>query len=361
MASWWDDLWNPNKNTVGTVLGGISRVGQDLFNKTPGSFFREFENWANDRHRDLAAPRHRANLDRIVSSTKSLADQLTQRYGGRVNAPVQDPTSGPRDLMSALSEAFGLVGGGNTGISYDPLRNDARARASEYDARMKAMYDQLMGSIRGDAAGIQQNFQGAIDSSAERSQQTQGDIQGASDAANQRNLQQLESLGLGEAAGNIVAEGRDLNTATSRNIADAAARGQIQGDRLETNQQASLAHNTNLAGAAGLEGNLQRARIGNELSSLLAQYDMEEQAANRQAQQNSFGQAMSLAQALVGDDWQRQGYQDDLDRFIWEQSNQPVGGPDAMTLQYISSLIGEGNEIDPELMAKLYSAFRPRS
>lgn len=263
--------------------------------------------------------------------------------------------------MSALSEAFGLVGGGNTGISYDPLRNDARARASEYDARMKAMYDQLMGSIRGDAAGIQQNFQGAIDSSAERSQQTQGDIQGASDAANQRNLQQLESLGLGEAAGNIVAEGRDLNTATSRNIADAAARGQIQGDRLETNQQASLAHNTNLAGAAGLEGNLQRARIGNELSSLLAQYDMEEQAANRQAQQNSFGQAMSLAQALVGDDWQRQGYQDDLDRFIWEQSNQPVGGPDAMTLQYISSLIGEGNEIDPELMAKLYSAFRPRS
>lgn len=237
--------------------------------------------------------------------------------------PKQQPQTedtGLPSFLANLMEALGMVDGGSS-VDYDPLRNDARSRGAEYDARLAAMYNQLQGEMRNDGAGIQQNYQGAIDQNAMRTAEAQQSLQGASDAASDRNLQQLQALGIGEAAGNIVEEGRDLNSDTARAVQDAVARGQISGENLSQNQQSAGAHNTNLVGAAGLEGNLQRARVQSELGSLLSQYDMQEQEANQQAQQQSLSQAMSLAGALTDDQWKRQGYQDDLSQYLAEQQS----------------------------------------
>lgn len=245
-----------------------------------------------------------------------------------------DSTNLP-SFLSSLMEALGYVDSSYEAptISYDPLRNEARGRAGEYDARLNAMYNQLSNSIRDDGEGIQENYQGAIDSNAQRALDTQANIQSASDVADSRNAEVLAALGLGEAQGNIIDEGRDLNTQTAANVADAAARGQISGDALTQNQQSAGAHNANLVGAAGLEGNLQRSRVQSELAQLLAQYDMEEQQANQQAQMqaqqqrsNGLAQAIGLAGNLYSSDWDSQRYQDELAQAIYEQQagqNQP--------------------------------------
>lgn len=232
--------------------------------------------------------------------------------------PQLPETQLPMDLQSALAMAQEILGGPNT-VSYDPLRQSARSQAADYDARVEAMYNQLANSIRADAPTIRANYQQSIDASEGRAADTQQAIQSSSDAAAAKNLETLQALGLGEAAGNIVAQGQDLNTATSRAVADSAARQQIVGDQLGQRQQTSLDYNTNIAGVAGLEGAEQRNRIQHELARLLAQYDVAEQQANQNARQSFLSQQLGLAQALTGDAWQRQGYQDDLMRWLYEQ------------------------------------------
>lgn len=270
---------------------------------------------------------------------------LAQRPA-KMARPVFEKTTPPEantglpSFLSNLLESLGMVGtvDAGDGPNFDPLRQDARNRGSEYDAKLAAMYNQLQGAMRQDGAGLQQSYQGAIDQNAQRTDQTEASIQGASDAAAARNLQQLQALGIGEAAGNIVAEGRDLNSDTARAVQDASARGQISGNNLSQNQQSAAQHNTNLVGAAGLEGNLQRARVQSELSSLLAQYDMQEEQGReearqraQQAQQSALSQAMGLAGAITDDQWQARSYEDELARLKYEQEQAGIPQPNKIS------------------------------
>lgn len=254
-----------------------------------------------------------------------LAPNPGRMMGGKVfekTQPQMDETALP-SFLANLMESLGMVGGSD--VNYDPLRQDAQSRGAEYDARLSAMYNQLQNSMRQDGTAIQGNYQEAVDQNAQRTTEAAQSVQGASDAAAERNLQQLQALGIGEAAGNIVAQGQDLNSDTARAVQDTQARGQLSGNNLVENQQSAGAHNANLVGAAGLEGNLQRARVQSELSSLLAQYDMEEQQARQQAQQSSLSQAMGLAGALTDNQWQTQTYQDDLARAQYEAQQDQLG------------------------------------
>lgn len=258
-------------------------------------------------------------------------------------------------FMSFLQDAMGQSGVDS--VSFDPQRNNARQRGTEYDARLAAMYEQLQNSMRNDGAATQQNYQGAIDDTAQRAAAVQQQIQAASNAADDRNAQVLANLGIEEAQGNIVQGGRDLNTQTADAVADAAARGQISGDALQQNQQSAGAQNAGLVGAAGLEGNLQRARVQSELASLLAQYDMQEQEANRQAQQQSFTQAMGLANAQYEDAWRQRGYEDDMSKWLFEQqqaATQPSRpDPMQMSMNFIGQLQQQYPDLDMEQLVKL--------
>lgn len=274
----------------------------------------------------------------------------------------QQETSLP-DLQSFLAQAMELLGGGEElgRISYDPARADARSRGAEYDAHLNAMYNQLQKSMRQDGTELQGAYQTGIDDTAARAAQSQQSIQGAGDAANERNMQQLQALGIGEAAGNIVGEGRDLNTQLAAAVQDAAARGQISGDALQANQASAQQANTSLVGAAGLEGNLQRARVQSELGSLLSQYDMEEQKANQQIdaqnaqmRQSRQGAGLNLAQALYGSAWDQQKYRDDLSREQYEmmsQMNQP--NKLSQSMNFLQQLMGSPQFADQDLEAIL--------
>jgi hypothetical protein len=229
---------------------------------------------------------------------------------------------------SALIGAGGGGGGGLPSVNYDPQRNELRSRASEYDARLEAMYRQLRDSIDADAPVIQKAYQGAIDTTRQNNTDAQAQTQAASDNANALNAQVLANLGIQQAQGNIVQNGTDLNTQTAQRMADQATKAQAANDLLASNQATALQHNTNIGNAAGLEGNLQRAQNSARLQALLAEIDMKEQqdnqavaAQNVSVRGNDLSNQISLAQWLMGQATDERRYQDSLQQSAAEMAS----------------------------------------
>lgn len=340
----------------------------------PG-LFNQLNNWRLDTNRNIGnflgsigewatgSPRTPGGGvgDSMWGSAASGPTKFSGTSGGSFG-PAPDPTpvmpqqfDMPQSFMAYLTDA--LENSPVARVSFDPQREDARRRGSEYDARLAAMYNQLQGSMRNDNTALQGSYQGAIDDAAARNAAVQQQIQASSNVADDRNAQVLKNLGIEQAQGNIVNEGRDLNTQTAKSVADAAARGQITGDALGRNQQSAAQAGNSLVGAAGLEGNLQRARVQDQLSQLLAQYDMQEQEANRQAQQQSFAQAMGLANANYEDAWKRLGYQDDKTKYLMQQSAQRTD-PMQYSMNFVGKLMDNPafQDYDPDQLIKLLSA-----
>lgn len=279
--------------------------------------------------------------------------------------PVEDTQ---KTFADYLNEAMSLLGGegqgGGAGVSYDPQRQTLRSNASEADARLEAMYRQLRGSIDADAPVLQQAYGEAIDSTADVAQRAQDQIQGASDAASARNSQVLANLGIEQAQGNIIQEGRDLETQTAGAIADSAGLGQAAGNRLVSNQATALQHNTNIGNAAGLEGNLQRAANQAKLQSLLAEIDMREQQDNAALAAQSGGgnrlsQAFDFASEMAGFDRYNQEREDELQMSAQElaaKQKAPLPNFDQM----IQALAARGIAIpeDPADLARLLDSSR---
>lgn len=234
-------------------------------------------------------------------------------------------------FIDALLMAQGMIPGASVigRVNYDPQRNAARDNASEADMRIGAMYKQLADSIAADQPGIQAAYQQAIDETNSGSQAAQQSVQAATDAASARNQSVLANLGIGDANQQIIAQGRDANSAAANTMADMAASQQADANALTQNQATAVQQNRSIGSAAGLEGNLQRAQNQAKLQALLAQIDMAEQdknasidAQNAQAGQGGFSQALNLAQSLYGADQQRIGRQDDLARYMQSRQDQ---------------------------------------
>lgn len=270
-------------------------------------------------------------------------------------AKAQPAPEAPKSLSDYLQQAIALLGGSaGGGVNYDPQRATARQNASEADARLEAMYRQLRGSIDADAPVLQKAYQTAIDSTAQNAATAQAQTQAASDNAQARNDQVLANLGIQQAAGNQIQEGRDLGTQTAGNIAAQASKGQAAGDRLVSNQATALQHNTNIGNAAGLEGNLQRAANQAKLNALLAEIDQKEQQDNAAAASSGFSKQLSLANSLLDFDRYNQEQQNSLqqsaaklanDRYVADLQAQSGQLPDLGT--YLQSL-----GLDPDFIKK---------
>jgi hypothetical protein len=235
--------------------------------------------------------------------------------GGGDDLPVEDERSFKSygdfiTMAQELMEQFGLGGGG---VNYDPQRQAARSQWADADARTAAMYRQLQGSIEGDAAGINQNYQGAITANDQRTQDTQEDINGAYSTANDESARMAKALGIEEAVANTINAGNFGGLDQADAVADTAQRGQIAATQYGENQQNALDANRTTAQSAGLAGANTRAVRQNELSRILAQLDAEEQQANAQSRQNNSSQILGLAGDLFGNSTETQQYADKMD------------------------------------------------
>lgn len=258
-------------------------------------------------------------------------------------AKAQPAPEAHKSLSDYFQQAIALLGGSaGGGVNYDPQRATARQNASEADARLEAMYRQLRGSIDADAPVLQKAYQTAIDSTAQNAATAQAQTQAASDNAQARNDRVLANLGIQQAAGNQIQEGRDLGTQTAGNIAAQASKGQAAGDRLVSNQATALQHNTNIGNAAGLEGNLQRAVNQAKLNALLSEIDQKEQQDNAALSENSFSKQLSLVNLLFN-----------FDRYNQEQqASQEQALAKLMNDRDIAAMKAQSNQA-PDLRAML--------
>lgn len=353
----------------------------DWWNNGPGSFFtdgaRNAANFAGSLGNWLMSrqdyPIGKGPGDQMFGAPRSNGVRRASgggSFGDPAPVPSPDPGPSPTPLPSiadALAQAralMGQFGGGTPGmidvgaISWDPLRQDARNRAAEYDAKLASMYNALTNSVRtGDAQAIRDNFQGALSDSRATTDRTTQAIQGASDAANQKNIDVLQALGQGEAAANIIARGQDLPTQAANAVANAAARGQTAQNALSQKQQTALDANTGMAGAYGLQGAEARDNIQSQLSSLLANYGMQEQQARQQAQQQN-AQVMSgqnnalfsLANQILGNDWNQIKYGDSLAQqqlqMLQQQAQQQAKqGQQSQVQDFMTNILNQGGSL----------------
>lgn len=292
-------------------------------------------NWGLDRSRDMAnffggllpwgwdmpSVKGGGYGDYLYGSNPSddfSKDAVTKRRAKMSRPPQQGggiTGTQPISFADALSQAMGMLGDQGASdipfVNYDPERNAARSNASDADYRLGAMYKQLQNSIAADSPQIQAAYQTAIDNSANTSQTAQQNAQAAVDASQARNQSVLSNLGIQDANAQIIDQGRDANTQAAQRIGDMAANQQATSNNLTQNQAASVQQNNSIAGAAGLEGNLQRAQNQMKLQQLLAQIDAAEMdknssisaqnaSARQSAQQNGLSTGLSLAQQLYG-------------------------------------------------------------
>lgn len=279
------------------------------------------------------------------------AGEAAQDLARKVNAMARSAASGMQrkqgpqmednplpSFMDALTQAQSMLGSQGQGQGYmelsapswDPMRERAQGRFSESDAKIQAMYDHLQNQVRtDDAQAIQDNFQQARGDVAADTQNAAGIMQDASASANSQNAETLKALGLDQAAADIIDKGQDANSAVAQDVADSAALGQSAQSALAEKQQASLDANTQMAGVYGLQGAEARDQLRYQLADLLAGYDMDEQSAQfqvdqenssraNQAQQNSMSQMMGLAGQLNNDAWKSREYSDSLAQTLME-------------------------------------------
>tara|TARA_R110002020_G_scaffold404912_1_gene614987 strand:+ start:25352 stop:26641 length:1290 start_codon:yes stop_codon:yes gene_type:complete len=288
-------------------------------------------------------------------------DREGSRYGmQRGGGAGEEQAPAAMGLAEYLRMAQDIMGGGG-GVNYDPQRQLARSQAGEADARLEAMYRQLRGSVDADAAVLGSAYQEAQDSTAQNTVAAQEQTQGAADSANARNSEVLANLGIQQAQGNIIQEGRDLNTQAAAQVGDLAARGQSAGNRLVTNKASALQHNTNVGNAAGLEGNLQRASNQAKLQALLGEIDMQEQQENSAAQQNFLSQSLGLAQNMQGrdDDLQRSALGMANDRYAAELEAQSQASqmPDLQSMLTELQRLGiKLEDLDPRDQVRLITS-----
>jgi hypothetical protein len=245
---------------------------------------------------------------------------------------------GPQSFADALRMVQELMSGQGMGgnVSYDPLRAQARQQWSEADARTLAMYNQLQDSIRSQAAPLGAVYDDAINNTNATTEFTNQQNQESAQAVNSMVSQQAGALGIQEAVANDINAGNLSGQDQVARAADTAARGQISANMLNSGKAGALDFNSDLVGSAALAGGEARLQRSNELSRLLAQYDVEEQQANAQSQGDFQKQSMDLASMLFGqsrDDYefdvtqQRLGLQEanEQERFLMELMGKSSG------------------------------------
>lgn len=272
----------------------------------------------------------------------SPADIISQGLSSLQNTPLpsyQDALSQAASMLNQMGYDPGYVDVNS--ISWDPLRQDAKSREADYDAKIAAMYNALTNNVRTkDASDIKQNFADALSSVKDSAQRAATGTTQAAQAAQANNIDVLKRLGQEEAAARIIEQGRDLNTAAAQQVGTINQRGQAAEDAVARKQQASLDYNTGMAGAYGLQGANARDALKQQLASLLANYDMQEQQARASAQAQNASRAsqaqsvlMSLANNVLGNDWNTIKYNDSLSQQKLQAAQQQAAAQQAAQQQ----------------------------
>ena len=231
-----------------------------------------------------------------AATNKELAGKGLKKGRG-VAPPVQSETAPPGLTFAdylAMANAMGL--GGGDGTNYGALMDQLRTNAGSADTKLEAMYRQLRGSIDADAAPIKQSYDQAGRQIQQSGDEARQQTNAGFDRARETQAQQFRTLGIEDAAGVLAANGgaagNDQAVANANILQDQQA-GKTQNTQ---NGASALDYNTNIGNAAGLEGNVQRAAIQQQLADKLAELQVAQGESQRSGQSNAFNAAFQMAQ-----------------------------------------------------------------
>jgi len=305
------DFRDPKAQGLAGFLAGIGGMASD-FGRGIGNAASDIGDFLASRPQTTKAGSQIFGPDRPKPSSGG-----RRGFGGTFGEPrVNEENFGssgsgyqPLSIAEALARALTMLPGGGK-VDYNPQRDALRSRASENDARLEAMYRQLQGSYAADAPVIAQAYDDSIASTNTATDQGVSNTNAAYDKARADQTAQLAALGIGDAAAVIAGAGQSSGADQARAVANLEQNRGANVQQLNTSKQAAGAFNTRIGQAAGLEGNLQRAVNQQRLQELLAQIDAQESSENAQLMNSNRSAAMSLAEALVGEDRFNQQYRD---------------------------------------------------
>lgn len=204
------------------------------------------------------------------------------------------------DQAMALSEQ--LYGGQIAG--FDNRERALRDQAAEGDTAIAGMYDALVSDIQANAPKIEANYAGAISNVGDHAGAAQKSMQDSAAQSQQQQAALFERLGIADALGSLAQQGNHAQGDLQAAINTSAERAQTTQDQLQQNQASMLDFNTSTANAAGAQGTQARASLQRDLVNALAALADQRSAAMSTQQ----GRAFDLAQALAQSDFDRHKY-----------------------------------------------------
>lgn len=261
----------------GSGSGGYNGFGNgQLPGSSPGSFFGPDS---------IPAPAASGPATPSVSSPAGL-------FGGGATASNQPAQ---KTFADYLAEAQQYVPGGT---DYGALMDQERSDAGQSDARIAAMYKQLQGSYASDGKTVGNDYSNAKADVQGNGKEAAAAVNQAYQGSRDAQTAELAALGIGDAAGVLASAGGNAANDQARTLAAVAQNSQGNQNNITQHKATALDYNTNIKGAAGLEGNLQRAVIQKQLQDALANLEVQQSSANSQKQSS----ALQIAQQLQSQD-----------------------------------------------------------
>ena len=276
-------------------------LGDTIFGVTPGYY--------DERNRAVQAAAQAKN--------KKAPTQLTG-----LPASNGSPVAQQKSLLDFLSEAGNIVdqlgigggaGGGVGGPDYSGAMQSARDEAARNRQHLAGIYSQLRQGLEQDRTGIAQNYGGAIDRSQQIAQTAQDVTRSAYDAAQARQDQAVNALGMQAAAASQQLDRPTTQQQAADAIGDSAALAQNAQTQYNSQQANATTHSQNVQNASRFSEARAQGELDQSLTDRLAELAQLQAQSQAQAAVGDGGargsSILSLAQQLYGDQ-QDQGQQD---------------------------------------------------
>ena len=311
---------SPTDRTSPSVVGqerpdGIAGAWQD-FLQGP---VRGVSNFIGDLGLDLASkPRVKGQSagDQMfgVPARRSTPGNRSRPGGGSFGPspnPGPEVTTNQPSLLDFLSQASGLVdqlgiggGGGGGGVDYSGAMENARNQAGINRQHLAGIYGQLRQGLEQDRTGIASNFSGAVDRSQDIAQEAQNTTRAAYDAAQARQDQAVQALGMQQAAASQQLDRPTTQQLAADAIGDSAALAQNAQTQYNSQQANATQHSQNVTDASRFSEVRAQGELDASLTERLEELAMlqAQQAQQSAADSGARGSSiLSLAQQLYGD------------------------------------------------------------
>lgn len=216
------------------------------------------------------------------------------------------PTTPPLSLLDFLSQASGIVdqlgiGQGGGGPDYSGAIDSARSQALANRQHIANLYGQLRQGLEQDRGSIAQNYGGAIDRSQDIAEQAQSVTRDAYNAAQARQDQAVQALGMQQAAASQELDRPTTQQQAADAVADSAARAQNAQTMYNSQQANATTHSQNVQNASRFSETRAQGALDASLADRIAELEQMQAQAASQGGGERQSAILSLAQQLYGD------------------------------------------------------------